>query len=117
MHPLFQFRTFASLRANGQGDEKIAAAIFVTPQIVKQRLKLASEEAIGSSADVALTLLLSKLMTDRFQSTGAPRGCLGGTRSAQVADLKSPVALAADERHAVWEADLPLGDDAASGTI
>ena len=33
--------------------------------------------------------------------------------SAQAADLKdSPVARAVDDRHAAWEADLPLGDDA-----
>jgi ParB family chromosome partitioning protein len=33
--------------------------------------------------------------------------------SAQAADLKdSPVAQAVDERHAAWEAELPLGDDA-----
>jgi ParB family chromosome partitioning protein len=31
-----------SLRDKGQSDAKIAAAFFVTPQIVKQRLKLAS---------------------------------------------------------------------------
>jgi ParB family chromosome partitioning protein len=33
--------------------------------------------------------------------------------SAQATDLKdSPVAKAVDDRHAAWEADLPLGDDA-----
>ena len=34
--------SFVSLRENGQGDEKIAAAFFVTLQVVQQRLKLAS---------------------------------------------------------------------------
>jgi ParB family transcriptional regulator, chromosome partitioning protein len=42
LHPLDQFRAFASLRDKGQSDAEIAAAFFVTPQIVKQRLKLAS---------------------------------------------------------------------------
>jgi len=42
LHPLDQFRAFASLRERGQGDEEIAAAFFVTAQVVKQRLKLAS---------------------------------------------------------------------------
>jgi ParB family chromosome partitioning protein len=42
LHPLDQFRAFAALREKGQGEEAIAAAFFVTPQIVKQRLKLAS---------------------------------------------------------------------------
>jgi ParB family chromosome partitioning protein len=42
LHPLDQFRAFLALREKGQGEEAIAAAFFVTPQIVKQRLKLAS---------------------------------------------------------------------------
>jgi ParB family chromosome partitioning protein len=42
LHPLDQFRAFVALREKGQGEEAIAAAFFVTPQIVKQRLKLAS---------------------------------------------------------------------------
>jgi len=42
LHPLDQFRAVVSLREKGQSDAEIAAAFFVTPQIVKQRLKLAS---------------------------------------------------------------------------
>jgi ParB family chromosome partitioning protein len=42
LHPLDQFRAFQALREKGQGEEAIAAAFFVTSQIVKQRLKLAS---------------------------------------------------------------------------
>jgi ParB family chromosome partitioning protein len=42
LHPLDQFRAFVTLRDKGQGEEAIAAAFFITPQIVKQRLKLAS---------------------------------------------------------------------------
>ena len=42
LHPLDQFRAFVSLRDKGQSDAEIAAAFFVTPQIVRQRLKLAS---------------------------------------------------------------------------
>jgi len=42
LHPLDQFRAFMTLRDKGQGDEEIAAAFFVTPQVVRQRLKLAS---------------------------------------------------------------------------
>ena len=40
--PLDQFRAFVALREKGQGDEEIAAAFFVTRQVMKQRLKLAS---------------------------------------------------------------------------
>ena len=42
LHPLDQFRAFQSLKDQGLGEEEIAARFFVTPQIVKQRLKLAS---------------------------------------------------------------------------
>jgi ParB family chromosome partitioning protein len=42
LHPLDQFRSFQVPREKGQGEEAMAAAFFVTSQIVKQRLKLAS---------------------------------------------------------------------------
>ena len=80
---------------------------------------LALREAIGRSPDVALTLLLLKLVTDTFRTSGASGSCLEASvrhvyMSAQAPDLKdSVVAKLVDERHAAWEADLPLGDDAA----
>jgi ParB family chromosome partitioning protein len=80
---------------------------------------LALREAIGRSPDVALTLLLLKLVTDTFRTSSASGSCLEASvrhvyMSAQTADLKdSTVAKLVDERHATWEADLPLGDDAA----
>ena len=42
LHPLDQFRAFQALRDKGLGEEDIAARFFVTPAIVKQRLKLAA---------------------------------------------------------------------------
>ena len=42
LHPLDQFRAFAALREKGKSDEEIAAAFFVTAQVVKQRLRIAS---------------------------------------------------------------------------
>jgi ParB family chromosome partitioning protein len=42
LHPLDQFRAFQTLRNLGMSDEDIAARHFVTPAIVKQRLRLAS---------------------------------------------------------------------------
>ena len=42
LHPLDQFRAFQALTDQGLGEEEIAARFFVTPQIVRQRLKLAS---------------------------------------------------------------------------
>ena len=80
---------------------------------------LALREAIGRSPDVALTLLLLKLVTDTFRTSSASGSCLEASvrhvyMSAQAPDLKdSVVARLVDERHAAWEADLPLGDDTA----
>jgi ParB family chromosome partitioning protein len=80
---------------------------------------LALREAIGRSPDVALTLLLLKLVTDTFRSSSASGSCLEASvrhvyMSAQAPDLKdSVVAKLVDERHAAWEVDLPIGDDAA----
>ncbi len=42
LHPLDQFRAFQAMHDKGMGEEEIAAAFFVSPGIVKQRLKLAS---------------------------------------------------------------------------
>ncbi len=42
LHPLDQFRAFQTLRKLGMSEEDIAARHFVTPAIVKQRLRLAS---------------------------------------------------------------------------
>ena len=42
LHPLDQFRAFQTLRDTGMSEEDIAARHFVTPAIVKQRLRLAS---------------------------------------------------------------------------
>jgi ParB family chromosome partitioning protein len=42
LHPLDQFHAFRSLREQGLGEEEIAARFFVTPNVVRQRLKLAS---------------------------------------------------------------------------
>src|SRR5438874_4125452 len=42
LHPLDQFRAFLALRDKGMSEEEIAAAFFVSVQVVKQRLKLAS---------------------------------------------------------------------------
>src|SRR4051812_6365319 len=42
LHPLDQFRAFQILRDGGMSEEEIAARHFLTPAIVKQRLRLAS---------------------------------------------------------------------------
>jgi ParB family chromosome partitioning protein len=42
LHPLDQFRAFQTLRQKGLSEEEIAARFFVSPAVVKQRLKLAA---------------------------------------------------------------------------
>jgi ParB family chromosome partitioning protein len=42
LHPLDQFRAFKLLRDGGMSEEEIAARHFVSPAIIKQRLRLAS---------------------------------------------------------------------------
>ncbi len=58
LHPLDQFRAFKALRDKGQSEEEIAAAFFVSGNVVKQRLKLAavSETLLGLYADDQMTL-------------------------------------------------------------
>lgn len=79
---------------------------------------LALREAIGRSPDVALTLLLLKLVNDTFRTSSSAGSCLEASvghvyMSAQASDLKDRVvAKLVDDRRAEWEADLPQGDDA-----
>ena len=58
MHPLDQFRAFQALREKGMSEEEIAAAFFVSANVVKQRLKLASvgEALLDAFAADAMTL-------------------------------------------------------------
>src|SRR6266849_5171040 len=58
LHPLDQFRAFQTLRDKGLGEEEVAARFFVSPAVVKQRLKLAavSEKLLDLYAEDELTL-------------------------------------------------------------
>jgi ParB family chromosome partitioning protein len=58
LHPLDQFRAFQTLREKGLSEEDIAARFFVSPDIVKQRLKLAavSEKLLEIYAEDGMTL-------------------------------------------------------------
>ena len=58
LHPLDQYRAFAVLRAQGLGEDEIAVRFFVTPQVVRQRLKLvtASPKLLDLYAADELTL-------------------------------------------------------------
>jgi ParB family transcriptional regulator, chromosome partitioning protein len=58
LHPLDQFRAFQALREKGLGEEEIAARFFVTPAVVKQRLRLAavSPKLLDIYAEDGMTL-------------------------------------------------------------
>ena len=58
LHPLDQFRAFLTLRDKGQTEEEIAAAFFVSVNVVKQRLKLAaiSPKLLDAYAEDGMTL-------------------------------------------------------------
>jgi ParB family chromosome partitioning protein len=58
LHPLDQFRAFHALREKGLGEEEIAARFFVSPTVVKQRLRLAavSEKLLEVYAEDRMTL-------------------------------------------------------------
>ena len=58
LHPLDQFRAFQTLREQGQSEEEIAARFFVSVNIVKQRLRLASvsPNLLDVYADDGMTL-------------------------------------------------------------
>jgi ParB family transcriptional regulator, chromosome partitioning protein len=68
LHPLDQFRGFQTLRDQGLGEEEIAARFFVSPAVVKQRLRLAavSPRLLDLYAEDAMTLeqLMAFAVTD-----------------------------------------------------
>ena len=115
--------TTAGQSLSAMPDEEDDGALKPLPERLVMELTahrtLALREALGRSPEVALTLLLLKLVTDTFRTSSSSGSCLEVTvrpvyMAAQAPDLKdSAVAQAIDERHAAWEADLPLGDDAA----
>lgn len=62
LHPLDQFRAFAALRDQGLDEAEIAAAFFVTPQVVKQRLKLTTVAPSLLEAYAEEEMTLAQLM-------------------------------------------------------
>ncbi|ADM09250.1 putative DNA-binding protein [Parvularcula bermudensis HTCC2503] len=58
LHPLDQFRAFQAMREKGKSEEEIAAAFFVSANVVKQRLKLAAiaPSLLDAYAEEELTL-------------------------------------------------------------
>jgi ParB family transcriptional regulator, chromosome partitioning protein len=58
LHPVDQFRAFLALREKGKSEEEIAAAFFVSVNVVRQRLRLAavSEKLLDIYAEDGMTL-------------------------------------------------------------
>ncbi|WP_029934513.1 ParB/RepB/Spo0J family partition protein [Sphingomonas sp. UNC305MFCol5.2] len=68
LHPLDQFRAFRAMREAGQPEEDIAARFFVTPAVVRQRLRLASVSPVLLDLYAEDGLSLEQLMA--FTVTG-----------------------------------------------
>jgi ParB family chromosome partitioning protein len=62
LHPLDQFRAFQALREKGQSEEEIAAAFFVSPAVVRQRLRLAAASPKLLDAYAADEMTFDQLM-------------------------------------------------------
>ena len=62
LHPLDQFRAFQAMREKGKSEEEIAAAFFVSVNVVKQRLKLAAVSATLLDAYAEEQMTLDQLM-------------------------------------------------------
>ncbi|MEM8992203.1 MAG: ParB N-terminal domain-containing protein [Pseudomonadota bacterium] len=62
LHPLDQFRAFQAMREKGKSEEEIAAAFFVSVNVVKQRLKLAAVSATLLDAYAEEEMTLDQLM-------------------------------------------------------
>lgn len=62
LHPVDQFRAFKALIDKGLSEEEIAARFFVTPTVVKQRLRLAAVSGTLIEAYVADEMKLEQLM-------------------------------------------------------
>ena len=62
LHPLDQFHAFQALREKGQSEEEIAAAFFVSPAMVRQRLRLAAASPKLLDAYAADEMTLDQLM-------------------------------------------------------
>ena len=62
LHPLDQFRAFQAMREKGKSEEEIAAAFFVSVNVVKQRLKLAAVSATLLEAYAEEEMTLDQLM-------------------------------------------------------
>jgi ParB family chromosome partitioning protein len=99
LHPLDQFRAFHTLREKGLSDEDIAARFFVSPTVVKQRLKLAavSQKLLDVYAEDGITLeqLMAFTLTNdhaRQEHEGAVRPPTSGRNSSGSMSMRSPAA-------------------------
>gem|GEM_PF-4682445 len=123
LHPLDQFRAFEALRDKGLSEEDIAARFFVTPAVVRQRLKLAAVSprllAQYAEGEMDLEQLMAFTVTDdhaRQEQVWETLSSYGQVRpSVTIRRLLTETAIPADDRRARF-----VGADAyaaAGGTI
>lgn len=72
LHPLDQFRAFQAMRDKGRSKEEIAAAFFVAPGVVRQRLKLAAVSPVLLEAYAGEAMTLDQLMAFTVNPAPAP---------------------------------------------
>ena len=109
MHPADQFEAFKKLADEGKGEEDIAARFGVTPQIVRQRLKLAvvSPKLIAAyrKEDMTLDCLMAFTVSRRSQAAGKGLGCVARLCAAgprRIRDALTEKHVAADSKLALF---------------
>jgi ParB/RepB/Spo0J family partition protein len=90
LHPLDQFRAFQTQREKGLSEDDIAARFFVSPTVVKQRLKLAavSQKLLDVYAEDGMTL--EQLGVHGDHRPGAPGASLGARPQLQQGAVSYP---------------------------
>lgn len=94
LHPLDEFRAFFTLSEQGQGHETIAARFSTTPQVVKQRLKLASVspkllEVYGENEMTLEQLMAFTLTDDHARQEQVWDGVKEGVYGDEPSDIKA----------------------------
>jgi ParB family transcriptional regulator, chromosome partitioning protein len=110
LHPLDEYRAFHSLSLLGLGHETIAARFNTTPQIVKQRLKLASVspkllEVYGANGMTLEQLMAFTLSDDHTRQEQIWQGVNDGIYSDEPSDIKALLTedtISTDDRRVLY---------------
>ena len=110
LHPLDQFRAFQALREeHGLGDEDIAARFFVSPAVVRQRLKLVAASPklldLYATGELSLEQLMAFCVTSDHERQEAVREALKrgyNTEPYYIRRLLTEGAVRAGDKRAVF---------------